>query len=156
MSQSEWIEIKNNEDIESLMKLYGGFHDGCIKEIRYISGMCVGENLSMNPINNKRDVYILFQRQFKDPSTIEMLFEKIDCLYLNPRSEQYDGIIYDAYMCFEDDKVVWFDDDYFEEEEEGYKAMYDNSNTTWIRADRVKYRIVECCLGDEEVYINKK
>jgi len=155
MKQNEWIDINNEEDIEVFMSLYGGFHDGCIKEIKYISGMYVNEDLSMRATNSERNLSIIFQRQFKNPTVIEMMFEKIECLSLNPWNEEYDGIIYGAYMCFEDSKIVWFDYDGFSEED-GYKIMYDDSNVTWVRATSVKYRVVESYIGKNGVYTNRE
>lgn len=151
MKENEWIKINNEEDIKTLMNLYGGFHDGCIKEMRYESGMYVDNDLSMYPFNSKRNLYVLFQRQFKNPSVIEMLFEKIDSLNLNPNNEDYDGIISGAYMCFEENKILWFDYDYFKEEE-GYQSMYNNTDLTVIKAASVKYRIRDNCLGTDLFY----
>ena len=39
-----WNEIKNEIDIENLMKEYCGFHDSCIVSINYHSGAFVDDN----------------------------------------------------------------------------------------------------------------
>ncbi len=41
-----WNEITNEEDLQSFMKCMYFFHDSCIKELKYISGAYVDENLS--------------------------------------------------------------------------------------------------------------
>ena len=38
-----WNEIKNEIDIENLMKEYSGFHDSCIVSINYHSGAFVND-----------------------------------------------------------------------------------------------------------------
>ena len=48
-----WKEIKTNGDIQSFMDLVCCFHDGCIKEMHYLSGAYVDEGLSMYPLNDK-------------------------------------------------------------------------------------------------------
>ena len=42
-----WNEIKNEIDIENLMKKYSGFHDSCIVSINYHSGAFVDDNGGM-------------------------------------------------------------------------------------------------------------
>lgn len=82
-----WNEIKTQKDADDLMIAFGGFHDGCLKEMKYISGEYVSENMSMLPINTKRDLSVIFQRQWKNPSTIEVLFSKLIRMNLSPRDE---------------------------------------------------------------------
>ena len=47
-----WNEIKNEIDIENLMKEYSGFHDSCIVSINYHSGAFV---------NDKQDFHELYE-----------------------------------------------------------------------------------------------
>ena len=42
-----WNEIKNEIDIENLMKEYSGFHDSCIVSINYHSGAFVDDKGAM-------------------------------------------------------------------------------------------------------------
>lgn len=51
-----------------------GFHDSCLKELKYISGAYVNDELSMLPVNNQRVLSMIIQRQFKNPSVVEMQF----------------------------------------------------------------------------------
>ena len=111
-----WFEVKNQKDIEYLMSVFGGFHDACLKELRYISGQYVSEDLSMHPINSLRNVYVIFQRQWENPSVIEMLFEGLECLVIRPVSEDYTSDIFCAYMTIEDNCFVWFDSDDFKDD----------------------------------------
>lgn len=91
-----YIEIKNNEDTEELMKEFNWFHDSCIKELVYYSGGYVGEDGSMYPFNSSRCVKIIFQSQSANTRVIEVKFEKIQKLNLLPRDEDYDCVILGA------------------------------------------------------------
>lgn len=148
---SEYKYLTNENDIENFMKLYGYFHDSCIKELKYESGMYVNSNLSMQPINDKRNLNIIFQRQFSTFSTIEMVFEGLVCLHLNPSSSDMDGIINSAYMCIKDGEVLWLDSDNFNKEIDS-KELNKLSNITWIKAENVKYRIMDNYLGEDQIY----
>lgn len=145
-----WTVIRNQEDIDKLMYDLGGFHDGCLKELRYLSGEYVNKDLSMYPINSKRNIYVIFQRQWENPSVIEMIFERVECVALNPRNEDYDGVIYGAHMAIEDDMFIWFDCKDFKDD---YRELYEYNDVTWIKAEMVKWRIVENYLGDEDVFV---
>ena len=67
-----WNEIKSEKDLKSFMDTVCGFHDRCIKEIKYISGAYVDETLSMLPINTQRTLSVIIQRQFENPSVVEI------------------------------------------------------------------------------------
>ena len=67
-----WNDIANENDLKNFMDAMYGFHDSCIKEIKYISGAYVNEKLSMSPVNSQRILSVIIQRQFEDPSAIEM------------------------------------------------------------------------------------
>lgn len=59
-----WKELRTQHEIDNFMKEIIGFHDSCIKEIKYSSGAYVEKNLSMSPVNTKRTLTVLIQRQF--------------------------------------------------------------------------------------------
>lgn len=143
-----WNEIKTREDIDAFMDKMGGFHDGCLKELRFESGAYVGENLAMMPINTKRNVYVILQRQYKDPSAIEMLFADVEWLNLRPAGERYTCEIFGAHMCIEDDLIVWFDCADFKD---SYRELYDK-DVTWIKAHKVFWRAADEYLGEPPVY----
>ena len=134
----EWNYIKTNEDIEKLMKTFGGFHDSCIKEISYISGAYVNEELSIQPSNNKREVKVLFERQLSNPTSIEMVFEKVRKLNLAPIDERYDCVILDSFMEFVENKIYWADCSDLD-----IHDIREYDDYTWICAESVKWRIVK-------------
>ena len=42
-----WNTISNNRDIKQFMEIMCDFHDSCIKEMHYLSGAYVNENLAI-------------------------------------------------------------------------------------------------------------
>ena len=93
MINRKYFSINNKKDMEKLMEEYNYFHDSCISEISYESGAYVNEDLSMNPINDKRILKIVFQRQ-ENPRNLEIKFKKLVKLNLTPESEDCDSIIF--------------------------------------------------------------
>jgi hypothetical protein len=43
-----WNEINSNEDLSNFMDMHYGFHDSCLKELKYISGAYANEKF-MHP-----------------------------------------------------------------------------------------------------------
>lgn len=130
----EFKEIKNEEDMQVLMKEFSCFHDSCIKEIKYISGCYVDKDRSMQPINNVRKVVILFQSQMAQNRTLEMHFEKISKMFLQPQDERYDGIIYEASIKQFDNLFYWCDWENLKKED------IEIVEGTWISAERIIWR----------------
>ena len=69
-----WHEICIEKDITFLMETVGYFHDSCLKELKYVSGAYVNNDLSMHPINDTRELKMIIQRQDESPSAIEFVF----------------------------------------------------------------------------------
>lgn len=79
MVEQQRKKIKSEEDVESLMKTYGRFHDVCIKELRYTNGQYIVENLSMNLINTLK-TYELF---FNDNGLVQLFRNRVLLFNLN-------------------------------------------------------------------------
>lgn len=133
----EWNNIKTKDDIYKLMNVFGNFHDSCIKEIHYVSGAYVNENLEMNSINKRRNVTVVFQRQLSNPSEIEVVFEKISKLNLAPVDERYDCIILDSFMDIFEGEIYWADSKSFD-----IHDIRDYDDFTWICSENVKWRCI--------------
>jgi hypothetical protein len=140
-----WNEINTLVDLETFMTKFGGFHDSCIKELKYISGAFVSSDLSMNPINSTRTVKIIIQRQYKDPMAVEMEFAGLQNLVLAPADENFTCELEGASMFINDGKVYWYDSDSVENPIEGYDG-------TWICANRVRWRNADEYMGSKEIY----
>ena len=128
------------------MGIYGGFHDSCLKEMRYISGAFVNEKLGMHPVNDQRRLYIVFQRQCENTTVVELEFSGLIELNLVPNNESYTCEIYDVSMFFENDKIYWSDSYEFESMRENYKG-------TWLCAEKVRWRKVDGYIGENNIYI---
>jgi hypothetical protein len=145
-----WNEINSNEDLSNFLDMLHGFHDSCLKELKYISGSYVNENLSMYPINDQRTLNIVIQRQFKDPSVIELEFSGLIYLKMFPNDENYTSEIFDATMILKDDCIFWCDCGGLSEADlETYKG-------TTICASKVRWRAADEYIGQEKVYTRKK
>lgn len=84
-----WNEITNEKDIHAFMEMVGWFHDSCIKEMKYLIGAYVSDDLAMWPLSDKRVLNVVLQRQFKEKSMIEMQFTGLKYLKLFPVDEEY-------------------------------------------------------------------
>ena len=144
-----WNEIANNEDLNIFMDNMYGFHDSCLKEIKYISGAYVDEELSMFPVNSQRILNAIIQRQFRHPSVIEMQFVGQKYLKLFPCDDDYTCEILDATMILKEDCVYWCDCGGLSEEDiESYTG-------TVICASKVRWRAVDEYIGPNEIYVTK-
>ncbi|MBR5942574.1 MAG: hypothetical protein IKZ81_04455 [Clostridia bacterium] len=104
-----WNSVNNNNDLVDLMEELGDFHDSCVKEMKYISGAYVNANLSMHAVNDKRILQVIIQRQYDNPSAIEMEFMGLKYLKLRPNDEDYTCEILDATLILKDDCIIWCD-----------------------------------------------
>lgn len=142
-----WNEINNDKDLNSFMYMHYGFHDSCIKELKYISGAYVYENLSMHPINDLRNLKIIIQRQFNNPSVIEMEFLGLKYLKMFPNDENYTCEIFDATMILKEGCIIWCDCGDLSE------ADLDEYTGTIVCASKVRWRAADEYIGSKEIYL---
>lgn len=144
-----WNEINSNEDLSNFMDMHYGFHDSCLKELKYISGAYANEKF-MHPINDSRILNVIFQGRFKNCDVIEMKFIGLKYLRLFPNDENYTSEILDATMIMKNDCIFWCDCGGLSEADlETYKG-------TTICASTVRWRAADEYIGQEEVYTRKK
>lgn len=141
-----WNDILCQYDLEKFLKLFGSFHDSCIKELKYTSGAFVNQNLSIYPINDQRNLKIIFQRQISNPSVIEMEFMGLIRLNMYPVNENYTCEIFDATMILSEDGVCWYDCEKLTEKD------LSDYNGTLICASKVRWRVAEEHIGQTEIY----
>ncbi|MBE1553834.1 hypothetical protein [Sporosarcina limicola] len=143
----DWIEVKDQKDIQNVLDTFGWFHDSCLKELYLWTESYVNEDLSMAvPSGLDTNVRILFQRQFRNPSAIELLFEGVTQFHILPSPENYDSIIYDTTLLLHNDLFYWAD-------QSDWKPV-DNSfdTSSWIAATRLKWRDASSWMGDKNRY----
>ena len=142
----DYIELKNNKDIEKLMQKFNWFHDSCIKELQYYSGGYVGEDGSMYPFNSARCVKIIFQSQDTIAGVIELKFDGIKKLNLIRRNEEYDCIIYSASLEKIGNIFYWSEWGDFEIED------LTKEEGTWVSAEKVSWRTLKNAYGNKKIY----
>ena len=145
-----WNEIVNKNDLSCFMSRMSFFHDSCIKELQYISGAYVDEDLSMYPVNDKRILNVIIQRQFDDVPMIEMQFVGLKSLKLFPDDETYTCEILDSTMILNDEGVFWCDCGNVSENDLG------NYEGTLIHASKVRWRSIENRMGQDDFYMATK
>lgn len=122
------------------------FHDSCIKEINYLSGAYVSEDLSMHPLNDSRALRVVMQRQYKKDSMIEMEFQGLKTLKLFPVDENYTCEILESTMIIKDGVIYWYDYGNLSESD------LDDYTGTLICASKLRWRSIENHMGKKEFY----
>ena len=120
------------------MKEIIGFHDSCIKEIKYSSGAYVEKNLSMSPVNTKRTLTVLIQRQFEDISALELEFSELEYISMYPVKQDYTCEILNASFFVKDGDVK-------EDDIHNYKG-------TVICSKKVRWRNASELIGKRDFY----
>ena len=141
-----WYEVKQQSDLAYFMDIMYGFHDSCIKEMKYFSGAYVDDQLGMYPINNVRVLRMIIQRQFKDIPMIEMEFSGLKYLYLVPNDENYTCEILDATMLLKENCIYWCDCGGLSE------ADLEDYGGTVICATKFRWRVLDKQMGKDELY----
>ena len=139
MSQ-DWQELSSPEQIQTLMHLFGNFHDGCVREIHVATSHYVTEDLSMH-FDAPLLVGILVQRQFPSPSAIELRFAEVVGLRFSPPAPNYDAIIRSAAFFLRDGIFYWAEDGSWTPESPG------RDDYTWVAARRVWWRDASRSVG---------
>lgn len=141
-----WEIIRTNDEVLEFMENVGYFHDSCIKELSYISGAFVDENYSMHPLNDRRILRIVIQRQDEENSMIEMEFQGLKHLNLFPVNEDYTCEILDSTMIMKDGNIYWCDCGNLSESD------LDDYTGTLICASGIRWRSIENHMGGKEFY----
>ena len=141
-----WEKISTNDEILHFMEKVCYFHDSCIKEICYLSGAYVGDNLSMFPLNNRRVLRVLIQRQYEQDSMIEMEFQGLKMFKLFPVDESDTCEIINSTMILKDGNIYWCDCDNLSE------SNSDEYTGTFICASTLRWRCIENHMGEKDFY----
>ena len=103
-----WTEIENEDDIKILLDTFGYFHDSCLREVHISTKEFIDDKLSMH-FDNKLTAILLFQRQFRKHSAIELKFEDIVQFNFKPTETNASAVIYDATLKKIDNLFYWAD-----------------------------------------------
>lgn len=142
-----WNALSSQSDLDALLKLFGGFHDGCLHEAHIWTEHSVDSEMRMS-VSGDLDtrVRLLIQRQWRDPSAIELLFEQVVTFHLQPSAANYDSIIYEATLLHDGDTFYWAD-------EGGWSPMGEaRDRCIWIAGKRLSWRDASRWMGPELHY----
>ena len=145
-----WNDIKNDEDIQSLMTEYCGFHDSCIVSMNYSSGAYVDENNAMG----NGEIYehtLLMTLNSQICKTIELLFNGVRKCSIVGWEDNYFCDIFGAYIGFnkdllgktrDDRLIVWSDYESFDPAEYRERELISQSghNCTYVIAEKLFWR----------------
>ncbi|MBE6865611.1 MAG: hypothetical protein E7492_01445 [Ruminococcaceae bacterium] len=145
-----WNYINTETDVQQFMNNMIYFHDSCIKEIKYISGAYVDEDLSMYPLNDKRILKVIIQRQFENNSMIELEFTGIKWLKLFPIQEGYTCEIFESTLLLNNSGVYWSDCGGMVE------GDFEDYGGTSICASKLRWRAIDSSMGEKEFYVPVK
>ncbi len=139
----KWIPITTDIEAERLLTLFGEFHDSCIREAHIWTGHFVSPDLSMSCDGGLDTcVNFLVQRQFRDPSCIELRFEQVTRINVVPTPVNYNSVIHNATLIVHGDGITWALD-----LPESKLEEIDSSQDTWVTAKVLKYRVADELLG---------
>lgn len=89
-----WNSLLSQAAIDQLLIDFGDFHDACLREIAVSTETYVGEDLAMScPPHLDTSVLLLFQRQARPLSVIEIKCEAVTDLHFTPTTDGCDSII---------------------------------------------------------------
>lgn len=139
----DWKEIHTEKDIEDLLNIFGGFHDGVLREMHLWNDYYVDKDLSMCSGNRMLNAKVLFQRQLENPSVIEMLFLGIDKINIVSTPLNCWYMIFDATLTYRDGLYYWA--------EAGNWEIGDDT-VIWMSAKSIQWRSVDGWLGSKLRY----
>lgn len=148
---ASWRVIRDQKGIDRLFQEFD-FFDSLVKEMRYDSGAWAMKNGEVNRVNDKRELFMLLQARRGKIPAIEMVFEDLVMLHLAPMPPPHAAGLFGAFMVKENDALVWFD---YENFDESYAEMYFKSNVSWVKAKTVRWRVREEFLGKQDIYVTR-
>jgi hypothetical protein len=144
---ADWHRVQTDADVEQLLSTFGGFHDGCLREAHIWTETYVTEDLTMAcPGHLDTHVRLLFQRQWRDPSAIELLFDQVIAFHLAPSPENYGSEIADAALLIQDGIIYWAESWQWRPEHP------ERDESTWIAAKQLRWRDASSWMGEQLRY----
>jgi len=133
-----WTEIKEQTDIDKLLEIYGHFHDSCLRDIYISTREFVDNELTMH-FYNKLTASLLFQRQFKQATVLELKFEDMEHFNLMLSDNGEHAVILDATLIATNGLFYWADSAGWE---------IGNNDAIWISGKKLFWRLRPELIGD--------
>lgn len=132
----EWIELKTQKNIDNFMNSFYGFHDSCIKECSYITGMFVDKNKkSIKQDIHSSNMKIVFESQWCN--SIEIYFEGIKEINIYTYdNDKYFNNISDAKFLIEDNLIYWANSSEWNKDN-------NDKEITYVICNSAKYRSIK-------------
>lgn len=127
-----WNYVESKEDIQKIMKTFGGFHYSVLRTLSYVSGHGKDEKGSF-VLDNVRQVSMIFDSQWSN--SIEIIFEGVLALNLRPAKDNYTSELFSATILLKDKTILFYDDDVSSEQED-YEG-------TWVNALGMRWRFLQ-------------
>ncbi|MEQ1820943.1 MAG: hypothetical protein ABL949_00355 [Fimbriimonadaceae bacterium] len=131
-----WKEVKTKQEVEELNNHFGGFHDACLKEALGWGGFNVSDELTM-ACGFWHNLRVLFQRQWKNPSAIEVVFLDLQEFRWSPAAPEYCGYTLDAGLYLQDGLIICSD------------VAVGHTPTLYIAAQSLWWRDASDWMGEE-------
>ncbi|HVU89942.1 MAG TPA: hypothetical protein VHD36_21605 [Pirellulales bacterium] len=142
----EWRDVRTQADANVLLEVFGRFHDSCIREAHLTAGHWVSSDLCMScPPSLDNKIQFLVQRQFKNPSAIELQFDEVTRFNFVPTPEGSDSIILEATLLVQDANIFW------SVQGDWNPDRANRDEGTWVSAKKLRWRAVDW-LGEELRY----
>lgn len=123
-----------------MLSLFGGFHDGYLREIHIWTDWCVDEDRSARRVSdNGTALRMLLQRQWPNPSAIELLFQDVIVFHLVASERGYDADMYDGTLTHREDGTFFWADDWIED--------LPGEKTTWVTSRGLFWREASDGMG---------
>lgn len=132
----DWRRIEADQEVADFLTMFGSFHDSCLKEAYAWGGHSVESDLMMT-VNPMVYLRVLFQRQARDPSAVELVFVDVTELLWKPAQPPYEDIIYEASIFRQGGLFVWTDGRDHQEQRMRIAArhLFWRDASAWMGAD---------------------
>jgi hypothetical protein len=143
----DWQPIETEADVERLLSAFGEFHDSCLREVHIWTEAHVREDLAFVDTSHlDTHLRVLFQRQWRDPTAIDLLFDELIEFHLAPTPENLGASITDATVFITDGVIYWAD------HWEWRPDSQIGDDITWVAARRMRWRDASTWMGDKLRY----
>jgi hypothetical protein len=142
-----WMRVQTQSDADELLRQFGDFHDGVLREAHLWTEHWVSNDLAMAiGLGLDTRLRMVVQRQWRPISAIELLFEEITRLNVVPSPENYEASIQAATLYVDGPTIFWADLANWRPGES------DSDEVTWVSAGRLHWRDASEWMGESLHY----
>lgn len=135
----EWSTIRSQADIDTLMKMYGGFHDSCITGIQYENGNQVDDSRAMSWGSKEQFKLVMSLQRQGIPRDLELCFTGLRRINLSGCDTRFFSMM-DCFLSFWGPYIVWADGECFDPAHPVKEGQLTGDMYTFVVADRLQWR----------------